>query len=209
MQTIAKSRLGALMAACASPPSPRLLGRPSRCSNDRARRGAVLSLGAAWGNSPPWQPKPRRAPRRPAQRRADGREDGSALPKPTGPLVIVVSIGKQTVTVYDDGKKIAKSPISSGIARPRDADRHLLHPREEPLPLLEPLRRRADAVHAARHQLGRRHARGRCCRAIPPRTAASACPTASRATCSASPTSARASSSPMTISLRPSSTARR
>jgi hypothetical protein len=29
--------------------------------------------------------------------------------------VVVVSIGKQTVTVYDDGKVIAKSPISSGM----------------------------------------------------------------------------------------------
>ena len=39
----------------------------------------------------------------------------TALPKPTGPLVLVVSIGKQTVTVYDDNKVIAKSPISSGM----------------------------------------------------------------------------------------------
>lgn len=38
----------------------------------------------------------------------------SALPKPGGPLVLVVSLKKQTVTVYDDGKQIAKSPISSG-----------------------------------------------------------------------------------------------
>ena len=30
--------------------------------------------------------------------------------------MIVVSIGKQTVTVYDDGKVIAKSPISSGMS---------------------------------------------------------------------------------------------
>jgi hypothetical protein len=39
-----------------------------------------------------------------------------ALPKPTGPLVLVVSTSKQTVTVYDDGKQIAKSPISSGTS---------------------------------------------------------------------------------------------
>ena len=40
----------------------------------------------------------------------------AALPKPNGPLVLVVSISKQTVTVYDDGKVIAKSPISSGMS---------------------------------------------------------------------------------------------
>ena len=68
-----------------------------------------------WGNPSPWQQKPRR--RRAAPRYVEPSDDkpAAALPKPSGPLVIVVSIGKQTVTVYDDGKVIAKSPISSGM----------------------------------------------------------------------------------------------
>ncbi|MEI9900407.1 MAG: L,D-transpeptidase family protein [Hyphomicrobium sp.] len=67
-----------------------------------------------WGNSGPQ--KPRRA-RRAAPRYVEPNEDkaASTLPKPSGPLVIVVSINNQTVTVYDDGKVIAKSPISSGM----------------------------------------------------------------------------------------------
>jgi lipoprotein-anchoring transpeptidase ErfK/SrfK len=67
-----------------------------------------------WGNP---QPKPRRA-RRVAPRFAEPNDDApvrTTLPKPTGPLVIVVSLNSQTVTVYDDGKQIAKSPISSGM----------------------------------------------------------------------------------------------
>jgi lipoprotein-anchoring transpeptidase ErfK/SrfK len=70
-----------------------------------------------WGNTTPWQPKPRR--RRVAPRYVEPKEDGkpvATLPKPTGPLVLVVSLNNQTVTVYDDGKQIAKSPISSGVA---------------------------------------------------------------------------------------------
>ncbi len=71
----------------------------------------------AWGNPGPWQPKPRR-PRRAAPRYVEPTDEkpATALPKPSGPLVLVVSIGKQTVTVYDDGKQIAKSPISSGTS---------------------------------------------------------------------------------------------
>lgn len=72
-----------------------------------------------WGmwNSPgPWKPKPRRA-RRAAPRYVEPNEQqvANTLPKPSGPLVLVVSLNNQTVTVYDDGKQIAKSPISSGM----------------------------------------------------------------------------------------------
>lgn len=69
-----------------------------------------------WGNSGSWQQKPRRA-RRAAPRYVEPTDDkqASTLPKPKGPLVLVVSINNQTVTVYDDGKQIAKSPISSGM----------------------------------------------------------------------------------------------
>jgi lipoprotein-anchoring transpeptidase ErfK/SrfK len=69
-----------------------------------------------WGNGGQQQ-KPRRA-RRAVPRYAAPADDKpivSTLPKPTGPLVLVVSLNNQTVTVYDDGKVIAKSPISSGM----------------------------------------------------------------------------------------------
>jgi hypothetical protein len=71
----------------------------------------------SWGNPSPWKPKPRRM-RRAAPRYVQPSDEkpAAALPKPSGPLVLVVSIGKQTVTVYDDGKVIAKSPISSGMS---------------------------------------------------------------------------------------------
>jgi lipoprotein-anchoring transpeptidase ErfK/SrfK len=70
-----------------------------------------------WGNGGGWQQKPRRA-RRAAPRYVEPTEEKAAttLPKPSGPLVLVVSLNNQTVTVYDDGKVIAKSPISSGMA---------------------------------------------------------------------------------------------
>jgi len=69
----------------------------------------------SWGNPGPWKPKPRRA-RRPQPQYVEptNEKPAKALPKPSGPLVLVVSLSKQTVTVYDDGKQIAKSPISSG-----------------------------------------------------------------------------------------------
>lgn len=67
-----------------------------------------------WGNP---KPKPRRA-RRAVPRYVEPSDDKptkTVLPKPTGPLVLVVSLNNQTVTVYDDGKQIARSPISSGM----------------------------------------------------------------------------------------------
>jgi len=70
----------------------------------------------SWGNPSPWKPKPRRM-RRAAPRYVQPSDEkpAAALPKPSGPLVLVVSINNQTVTVYDDGKQIARSPISSGM----------------------------------------------------------------------------------------------
>lgn len=69
----------------------------------------------SWGNPGPWKPKPKRV-RRPQGQYVEPVDEkpSKALPKPSGPLVLVVSLGRQTVTVYDDGKQIAKSPISSG-----------------------------------------------------------------------------------------------
>ena len=69
-----------------------------------------------WGNPSPWQQKPRRRRAAPRYVEPSDEKPAAALPKPSGPLVIVVSIGKQTVTVYDDNKVIAKSPISSGTS---------------------------------------------------------------------------------------------
>ena len=69
-----------------------------------------------WGNPSPWQQKPRRRRAAPRYVEPSDEKPAIALPKPSGPLVVVVSIGKQTVTVYDDGKVIAKSPISSGTS---------------------------------------------------------------------------------------------
>lgn len=67
-----------------------------------------------WGGG--WDDQPRRTIRRiPRNVEDDGEKINSTLPKPTGPLVLVVSIGKQTVSVYDGTQKIANSPISSGM----------------------------------------------------------------------------------------------
>ena len=72
------------------------------------------SGGGGWGGG--WDDQPRRAIRRiPRNVEDDGEKITSTLPKPTGPLVLVVSIGKQTVTVYDGTQKIAVSQISSGM----------------------------------------------------------------------------------------------
>ena len=67
-----------------------------------------------WGGG--WDDQPRRTIRRiPRNVEDDGEKINSTLPKPTGPLVLVVSIGKQTVSVYDGTQKIATSQISSGM----------------------------------------------------------------------------------------------
>ncbi len=70
----------------------------------------------SWGNPAPWKPRPRKLRRAPRYVEPSDEKPAAALPKPNGPLVLVVSISKQTVTVYDDGKVIAKSPISSGMS---------------------------------------------------------------------------------------------
>jgi hypothetical protein len=53
------------------------------------------------------------------RRHNDARTAESAKPElpkqPSGPLMLVVSIGSQRVTVYDNGTPIAVSPISSGM----------------------------------------------------------------------------------------------
>ncbi len=72
--------------------------------------------GGGW-SQPSWEQRPPRRIRRiPRNVEDDGEKIVSTLPKPSGPLVIVVSIGKQTVSLYDGTQKIATSPISSGMA---------------------------------------------------------------------------------------------
>ncbi len=77
---------------------------------------AQLFPWGGWQGPSPWQaerPRPQR--RIPRNIPDDGEKITSTLPKPTGPLVIVVSLGKQTVSVYDGTTKIATSTISTGM----------------------------------------------------------------------------------------------
>ena len=82
---------------------------------DRAE--AQLFPWGGWGGGPsPWQAQPRRE-RRAAPHFVEPKEADptSKLPEPSGPLVLVVSLKNQTVTVYDGLKKLATAPISSGM----------------------------------------------------------------------------------------------
>jgi lipoprotein-anchoring transpeptidase ErfK/SrfK len=76
---------------------------------------AQLFPWGGWNGSSSWEQRPRR-PRRVVPRYVEPEEKDptSTLPKPKGPLLLVVSLGRQTVTVYDGLDKIATSPISSG-----------------------------------------------------------------------------------------------
>jgi L,D-transpeptidase catalytic domain len=77
---------------------------------------AQLFPWGGWNGSSSWEQRPRR-PQRAAPRYVEPEEKDptSTLPKPKGPLLLVVSLGRQTVTVYDGLDKIATSPISSGM----------------------------------------------------------------------------------------------
>jgi lipoprotein-anchoring transpeptidase ErfK/SrfK len=68
-----------------------------------------------WQGSSPWQAQPRRQRRAPHFVEPTEKDPTSTLPTPKGPLVIVVSLKNQTVTVYDGLNKLAVSPISSGM----------------------------------------------------------------------------------------------
>lgn len=69
-----------------------------------------------WQGQPPWKAKQRRQ-RRAVTRYQEPKDEKptAALPKPEGPLLLVVSLNNQTVTVYDGAKQIATAPISSGM----------------------------------------------------------------------------------------------
>ena len=80
------------------------------------RAEAQLFPWGGWSNGPaPWQAQPRRQ-RRATPRYVEPKEADptSKLPEPSGPLVIVVSLKNQTVTLWDGLNKLATSPISSG-----------------------------------------------------------------------------------------------
>ena len=70
-------------------------------------------------------------------------------------------------------------------ARPSDAAGRVQRDPEEPASPFQPLQRRADALHAAHHLVGRGDARRAVCPAIRRRTAASACRANSRSACGA------------------------
>ncbi len=80
---------------------------------DRAE--AQLFPWGGWQGPSPWQAQPRRQRR--IQQYVEPKDENptSTLPKPEGPLLLVVSLGNQTVTVYDGTTKLATSPISSGM----------------------------------------------------------------------------------------------
>jgi lipoprotein-anchoring transpeptidase ErfK/SrfK len=116
LQTIAKTKSGALAGCLRISTVAAFLGAGILVAATTERAEAQFYPWGTWGNPGPWQPKPRRQ-RRAVPRYVEPSDEkpATALPKPSGPLVLVVSINNQTVTVYDDGKQIAKSPISSGM----------------------------------------------------------------------------------------------
>jgi hypothetical protein len=116
LQKIAKTDIGAVYGCLRMTIVAAFLGAALLVAATPEPAQAQFYPWGQWGNPSPWQQKPRR--RRAAPRFVEPSDDKPvvALPKPSGPLVLVVSIGKQTVTVYDDNKVIAKSPISSGMS---------------------------------------------------------------------------------------------
>lgn len=68
---------------------------------------------------PPREYVPQEAPP-PVRRRAPHStrfdKDAHKFGKPAGPLAIVVSIAKQRVTLFADGKEVATAPVSTGVA---------------------------------------------------------------------------------------------
>ena len=55
-------------------------------------------------------------PKRRVHRSTRYDKDAGKFPAPTGPLTIVVSVAKQRVTLFSDGKQIAEAPVSTGTA---------------------------------------------------------------------------------------------
>jgi hypothetical protein len=116
LNTIAKSSVGALAGCLRISTLAAFLAGGLLVLATPEQAEAQFYPWGQWGNPSPWQQKPRRRRVAPRYVEPNDEKPAVALPKPSGPLVVVVSIGKQTVTVYDDGKVIAKSPISSGTS---------------------------------------------------------------------------------------------
>ena len=116
MQKIAKTDIGAVSGCLRMTIVAAFLGAALLVAATPEPAQAQFYPWGQWGNPSPWQQKPRRRRAAPRYVEPSDEKPTVALPKPTGPLVLVVSIGKQTVTVYDDNKVIAKSPISSGMS---------------------------------------------------------------------------------------------
>jgi hypothetical protein len=84
---------------------------------------AAFSAGPAqagwfdWSRVPREQAAPDPGFDPPVKRRAHSTrfdKDAAKFPAPTGPLQIVVSIAKQRVALFSDGKQIAEAPVSTG-----------------------------------------------------------------------------------------------
>ena len=80
---------------------------------------------------------------------------------PKGSVYAIISLPDQHITVYDATGRIARSRVSTGQAGHRTPSGVFSVIGKEPLAPLEHLQRRANAVDAAHHLVGRRHARRR------------------------------------------------
>ena len=80
---------------------------------DRAE--AQLFPWGGWQGQSPWTYQQRRRRAVPRYVEPKEKDPTSKLPTPEGPLLLVVSLKKQTVTIYDGLKTLATSPISSGM----------------------------------------------------------------------------------------------
>ena len=125
----------------------------------------------------------RRSPKRRAAKKEAKKEAEKSGPKQ--PVYVVVSLSDQHVSIYDADGLVTRTRVSTGQAGHRTPTGRVQRHRQGALAPLQHLLRRADAVHAAHHLVGRRHARRRRARAIRPRTVASAFPPALRRSSSA------------------------
>jgi len=78
--------------------------------------------------------------------------------QPEGPMQVVISIGSQRLWLYDKNGLLETSTISTGVGGYPTADGRVRRHRQRGDALLQHLRRRLDAVHAAPHHVRRRHA---------------------------------------------------
>ena len=172
-----------------------LAGRPGT-SADAAPRGDLVPM-AGPAISAIRRTVPSRRPRAAPTRRqsAEPKKEAGFGDMPKGPLQIVVTISTQKVTLLQQRRAGRAGAGLDRRARPSDADGRLQHHREGPLPPLQS----SIAARRCRSCSASPGPAWPCtrasCRAIRPRTAASACRTISRRSCGPSPSSACALSS--------------